>query len=83
MKENIKQLAEKAGFMMWEDEPWKPEGAVVDWAATYDDELEKFAELLIRECAEFIRARNYDLIRDDYPIGVSSDELLYHFELEQ
>jgi len=82
MKENIKQIAENAGFMMWSDEPWRPHGAVVDWAATYDDELEKFAELLIRECAEFIRARNYDLMRDDYPIGVSSDELLYHFGLE-
>jgi hypothetical protein len=82
MKDNIKQIAEKAGFMMWSDEPWKPDGAVVDWAATYDDELEKFAELLIRECAEFIRAKNFKLLEDDYPIGVSSEELLQHFELE-
>jgi hypothetical protein len=51
MNEKIKQLAEKAGFYLWENEPWKPEGAVVDWSCDYDSELEKFAELIIRECA--------------------------------
>jgi hypothetical protein len=50
MNEKIKQLAEKAGFYLWEDEPWKPEGAVVDWSCEYDSELEKFAELILSEC---------------------------------
>lgn len=50
MNEKIKQLAEKAGFYLWENEPWKPEGAVVDWSCDYDSELEKFAELIVREC---------------------------------
>ena len=45
----IKELAEQAGFMMWTDESWKPHGAVVDWASQYDRELEKFAELIVRE----------------------------------
>jgi len=82
MKENIKQLAENAGFAMWSDEPWRPEGAIVDWSSNYDAELEKFAELVIRECAEYIRAKNFKLLEDDYPVGVSSKHLLQHFGLE-
>jgi hypothetical protein len=50
MNEKIKELAEKAGFLLWEDEPWKPGGAIVDWGSQYDGELEKFAELIINEC---------------------------------
>lgn len=50
MNEKIKELAEKAGFLLWEDEPWKPEGAIVDWGSQYDGELERFAELIINEC---------------------------------
>ena len=50
MNEKIKELAEKAGFLLWENEPWKPEGAIVDWGSQYDGELEKFAELIINEC---------------------------------
>jgi hypothetical protein len=50
MNEKFKLLAEKSGFLLWEDEPWKPEGAIVDWSSQYDGELEKFAELIINEC---------------------------------
>jgi len=42
----VRQLAEQAGFVMWSDCDWKPEGEVIDWASNYDDELEKFAELV-------------------------------------
>lgn len=51
---NIKLLLEEAGFCFWEDEGWKPEGAVIDWAAQYDKEMNAFIELLIRDCAEYI-----------------------------
>ena len=50
MNEKFKLLAEKSGFLLWENEPWKPEGAIVDWGSQYDGELEKFAELIINEC---------------------------------
>ena len=50
MNEKFKLLAEKSGFLLWEDEPWKPEGAIVDWGSQYDGELKKFAELIINEC---------------------------------
>ena len=50
MNEKFKLLADKSGFLLWENEPWKPEGAIVDWGSQYDVELEKFAELIINEC---------------------------------
>lgn len=46
MNNKIKELAEKAGFCLWDDEPWKPEGAVIDWASNYDEAFERFVELL-------------------------------------
>jgi len=44
--DEIKELAKEAGFCMWEDESWKPEGAVVDWASEYDKDLVKFYHLV-------------------------------------
>ena len=41
----IKKLAEEAGFVLWDDEHWKPKGAVVDWSLVYDKELVKFYHL--------------------------------------
>jgi hypothetical protein len=49
MNNKIKQLAELAGFMLWQDEAHNP-GDVIDWAARYDDELVKYTELVVREC---------------------------------
>lgn len=46
----IKQLAEDAGFCFWEDESWKPHGAIIDWSADYDKEFQKYTDLLINEC---------------------------------
>lgn len=55
MNEKIKQLAEEAGFILWRDEHWNP-GDVVDWASRYDDELQKFAELIVQKCAHIARS---------------------------
>lgn len=44
--DEIKDLAEEAGFVMWGDESWRPLGTVVDWANQYDDELVKFYHLV-------------------------------------
>ena len=52
MNERLKDLAEQAGFVLWQDEPWRPTD-VIDWSSRYDDELKKFAELIVRECANF------------------------------
>ena len=43
MNNQLNRLAKEAGFVFWEDEE------SVDWASNYDRELEKFADLVIRE----------------------------------
>lgn len=55
MNENIKRLAEDAGFVLWKDEDWNP-GDVIDWASNYDQEIVKYTELVVRESlVEFYR----------------------------
>ena len=46
MNKRIRELAEQAGFECWKDEPHRPEGQIIDWASDYDEELERFAELV-------------------------------------
>jgi hypothetical protein len=46
MNENVKNLAAFAGFILWGTEEWNP-GDVVDWASRYDNELIKFATLIV------------------------------------
>jgi hypothetical protein len=66
MNERIKELAEKAGFVMWGEETWNP-GDVIDWSCRYDDELTKLVELIVRECAEIAETaepyKSNDLIK--------------------
>lgn len=47
MNQELREIAKEAGFVLWEDELWKPEGAVIDWSSNYDKELEKFAQILM------------------------------------
>ena len=42
---------------------------------------EKFADLLIQECAQFIRKYNYECIRQDVPYGVTSEDILNHVNI--
>lgn len=70
MNDKIKQLAEQAGFMLWANEPWNP-GDVVDWSCRYDNELQKFAELIICECSNIAEAKEQDneYYDDDMSVG--------------
>ena len=77
MNPKIKELAEQAGFMMWADEAWKPPGAVVDWAAEYDQELEKFAELIVRECGVIA-----DEYKDEHLVSFPSEEMKQRFGID-
>jgi hypothetical protein len=49
LNEQIRGLAEQAGFVMWGDESYNSVD-VIDWSSSYDNELKKFAELIIQEC---------------------------------
>ena len=48
MNKRIKELTEQAGFVRFspEEDPHTP----IDWSSDYTYELEKFAELIVREC---------------------------------
>lgn len=50
MNKRIEELAQEAGFCFWTDESWKPEGETIDWSCNYDDQLQKFTELIVTEC---------------------------------
>ena len=43
----------------------------------------KFAELIVRECAEFVRKQNYESIRNEEPYNVTSTDILKHFGVEE
>ena len=49
--ERIRELAEQAGFVLWygAERRYRAEQIAVDWSSNYDDELEKFAELVIQD----------------------------------
>ena len=65
MNERIRELTEQAGFVLWD--------GAVDWASNYDDELEKFAELIVRECANVA-------LREDHEPG---ECILRHFGVKR
>ena len=68
MNERIKQLAEQAG---WDNHHSK-----------FDTRIEKFAELIVRECAAYIDDNiGYDDCNNTYP--VSGGELKDHFGVEE
>jgi hypothetical protein len=52
---------------------------------TYTDhfEPEKFAYLVIRECAEFVRKENYKAIMNETPFYVTSSDILEHFGIQE
>lgn len=70
MNPRIKELAEQAGLKVesWMTNPPKPFQILGS-----TEQFEKFAELIIRECAEICRSRKLT------PSAFTADELLEHF----
>lgn len=57
-KHYVLRKAKEAGFTFWDQESWKPEGANIDWSSSYDNELMKFAELILEDRVEqFLSSR--------------------------
>ena len=48
MNKNIIDLAQQAGFDLWEDEHWNL-GDVIDWSSRYDNEFVNYSKSLVRE----------------------------------
>jgi hypothetical protein len=76
MNERIKELAEQAGLEFDDDLVLEPEAIYY----TTQKDLEKFAELIVRECANIDFRREVGLTADDdYEIGKVIKE---HFGVE-
>ena len=73
MNERIKLLAEQAGFRSNPD--------IYDRNQSFD--IEKFAELIVRECAKLVRKHNYESIKNDEPYGITSDGIMKHFGIKE
>ena len=76
MNEQIRQLAEQAGV----DYDLRPEIARAPvWIGT-DEELEKFAQLIVAECADFANDHNSEV--EGVTLGVGQ-ALKQHFGIEE
>ena len=76
MNERIKQLAEQANISYWPD----PEVGSLSNSMVVRHELEKFAELIVRECADidFYNLAGFDLHDHDR----ASQVIKEHFGVE-
>ena len=69
MNERIKELAEQCGF--------RPQPSIYDRNQSFD--IEKFAELIVKECAELVRVQNEQFMENESHYGVVSADILKHF----
>ena len=66
--DKIKKIAKRAGFVFWKEDE-------IDWSSDYTVELEKFAELIVKECSNFLKDR-----LDDH---FAAEQLEEHFGVEE
>jgi hypothetical protein len=77
MNQRIRQLAEKANIEFTYDPTENPIRA---FAECWEDELEKFAELIVKECAGKV---NFILREKSNGGGTMGDEVREHFGVEE
>ncbi len=80
MNERMKQLAEEAGFILWEDESWKPEGAFIDWSSNYDDVLDRYTELIVQECMDICKKHPSRIVSNNWNVDAVAPHLVQQFE---
>jgi hypothetical protein len=71
MNKRIQELAEEAGI----------HDDVCSMCPIH--ELEKFAELIVRECAEMVRIQNEQFMENESHYGVVSTDILKHFGIKE
>jgi len=76
MNERIKELSLQCGA----------------WHQVYDQkrlmvdrhfDIEKFCQLIVRECAEFVRKQNYESMRNEESYNIASTDILKHFGVKE
>lgn len=77
MNERIKLLAEQAG-LKWKIQPphYTNTDNPIDFPMSANRDLEKFAELIVRECAKVVEQEM------DYDANWCDDKILEHFGVE-
>jgi hypothetical protein len=82
VNKRIKELTEQAGFVRFspEEDPHTP----IDWSSDYTYELEKFAELIVRECANLCNKIYFERYPDaeDFERSEEGDAIKQHFGVE-
>ena len=73
MNRVIKELAEQCGF--------RPQPSIYDRNQSFD--IEKFAELIVKECAELVRVQNEQFMENESHYGIVSTDVLKHFGVKE
>ena len=74
MNERIRELAEEAGIVFWEM------SGDVDWRQANKETLEGFAELIIKECAAYVKNSNCFTYASQ--ADLCADRMKAHFGVE-
>ena len=77
MNERIHELVEQAGFIRFspDEDPYTP----IDWSCDYTTALEKFAELIVRECTDVVA----DAVDHREPASTYVSKIKEHFGVEE
>ena len=78
MNERIKQLAEQAKIEFTYDPTETPMRA---FAECWEDDLEKFAQLIIRECRDIVSANRDLAIEDGWNVDEAMSTAMYDIEV--
>jgi hypothetical protein len=66
------EFARKAGFCFWGGEEWRPKGAMIDWAAQYDEEMVELFHLI---------KNHYEEEKSNVQVDLTDEELLTIFKM--
>ena len=56
MNERFNRLADEAGFVRFSTE--EDENRPIDWSSDYSVELERFGQLIVKQCAHLLETRD-------------------------
>ena len=82
MNKLIRKLAEEAGFVFWQDESWKPDGAIIDWSSNYDEDLVRYTELLLDNIKSVVSPESAKVIDEFYNSDLPEPAKMETIEVE-
>jgi hypothetical protein len=81
MNKQIRKLVDQAGFIRFspEEDPHTP----IDWSCDYTEELNRFAELIVKECAEATRWQEHNMSAEQRLRLEIYQDIKKHFGVEE